>query len=286
MHTDCATLPGTSHLRQARSSQDFTLHGTGPGGLHWALVADGCSTGGSTDLGARIWGLAARKVLQETESVFSMPAGELQHRIVSAAEPTLDTLDFSDGFATLALVLGQGSSIRVLIWGDGEALCVDRNARVLWQSLSYSFNAPLYLNYLRHPVAAAQWRAQTNGQHKTVCTCLLDCASSTKEPDCQTQSQAFEDITGNASAWEWRFEVGSGEHATSQDAAYVLVSTDGVQSCSRAAALVVQEVCAIRSSVGEFLKRRMGKLWKTWQERGQLPSDDLSVAGICLLEEL
>jgi hypothetical protein len=246
-------------------------------------VADGCSTGGATDLGARIWALAARKVLQETQGVFDMPVAELQNRILVVAEPTLDTLAFSDGFATLAVVLGQGAKMRTLIWGDGEALCVGQDGQVLWQSLRYSHNAPLYLNYHRHPVAFAQWREQTQGQHKSICTCALAAPASAKEPDCSSQTLACEDIASSASAWEWRLDASADSEALRQ-AAYVLVSTDGVHSCARTASSVVQEVCAIRSSAGEFLKRRMGKLWKSWQDAGQLPSDDLSVAGLCLLE--
>lgn len=292
MHTDCATLPGMGHLRQARPSQDFALHGQGPDGLHWALVADGCSTGGATDLGARIWALAARKVLQTTEGLLTLETAQLQHRIINAAEPMLDTLDFADGFATLGLVLAQGERVRVLIWGDGEALALQPGGELTWKSVSFTHNAPLYLNYLRHPVTWAQWRDQSQDQRKVVCTAsMLSAAPSAPEApqdEPLLASQLCSELRSEAAAWEWRlgaWEEGQAPQAVPQALPqYVLVSTDGVHSCSREPQEVVRELASIRGFAGEFLKRRMGKLWRVWSDQGRLPTDDLTVAGVVLQE--
>ena len=94
MHTDHAVLTGTRHTGQALPCQDYCLS-QAQGDNAWAVVADGCSTGGETDLGARAWALAARQLLRGHPA--PVPAAEFEQRVLAAAGPALDALEHEDG---------------------------------------------------------------------------------------------------------------------------------------------------------------------------------------------
>src|SRR3990167_9350088 len=67
--TDSYFHIGHAHLNAGKPCQDYALAAT-YGVAAYAIVADGCSTGGKTDVGARIVALATAKTLKQCGTRF------------------------------------------------------------------------------------------------------------------------------------------------------------------------------------------------------------------------
>jgi hypothetical protein len=267
MHADTAILTGSRHTAAATPCQDYATAGTIPNGLTWGIIADGCSTGKDTDLGARAWALAAREVLKIFQD-FDATAEELRHLIMETAAPMLSLLDNADGFATLGILQAQGKRVRATMFGDGVLIARHSDASITFINLMYTENAPFYLNYLRKPEGAEAWRATYGGQLLRVVTQRLDAAGAlvemkVSEVPCETP-------------WVWQADIDS------DDIEMVMLATDGATDCGNGLLATIAQFAAVKNPAGEFIKRRVARLARDWQKSGHMPADDLAVAAIWL----
>ena len=67
-HADCSFHIGAQHLRLGLPNQDYALAGN-LDDRAYVVVSDGCSSGGRTDIGARLVSLAAARALREQYEV-------------------------------------------------------------------------------------------------------------------------------------------------------------------------------------------------------------------------
>ncbi len=65
LKTDHTFQIGLQHLQTGKPCQDFALSGTIADDLVYAIVSDGCSSGGMTDIGARLMVLATKRAIIE-----------------------------------------------------------------------------------------------------------------------------------------------------------------------------------------------------------------------------
>lgn len=268
MHTDSAVLTGTHHTAVAAPCQDFCLAGH-KADRAWAVVADGCSTGGMTDLGARAWALAARDLLRDEEWILDDPQGA-QAVLLDYAEDSLRDLEFEDGYSTLGILAANGSRVRASFFGDGALLMRKTDGSMTLVNLQFTASAPRYLNYLRHGGAALNlWKEQYPGQELLVTTSRYDAEGVLLALGTQA-------LPADMPCWQWTAD------AQSVELDLVLVATDGVSSRKAGFIDTARELLSVKSSTGEFLRRRLGKLARQWAGDGSMPSDDLAVAGIWL----
>jgi len=270
MHADTAVLTGSRHTAAATPCQDYAAAGTLPNGLTWGIVSDGCSTGGETDLGARAWALAAREVLKIYQD-FDASTEDLQHLILEKAAPMLSLLELKDGYATLGIVQAQGKRIRATVFGDGALIARHLDGSITFVNITYTDNAPFYLNYLRQPELADAWRTQYAGQLRRVVTHRLD------EGGALIELKTVEEAGGTP--WVWQ------GHVDNDELELVMLATDGATDCGNGLLATIAEFAAIKNPTGEFIKRRVAKLARGWQRTGHMPGDDLSIAAIWLSAE-
>jgi hypothetical protein len=264
MQTDSAQVIGHRHAAVAGPSQDYATSGV-DGGLAWAVVADGCSTAGETDLGARAWALAARKILRSHPEALGWPARDWTHQLLLAAEPTLSQLPLSDGFATLGVLGVKSGSLRAMFWGDGVLLLARADGTLSYFVLSYENNAPFYLNYARQPGALNAWGSPKLTVFRT---------------DVSTQGVVLgtrELTTSVIAPWELSLDL------SAEPLRGAILCTDGVTDVSgQLTQAVLQGIADIRSPSGMFLRRKLARLVRDWSKTGARPEDDLSLSGIWL----
>ncbi|VTU42530.1 hypothetical protein H6P1_00214 (plasmid) [Variovorax sp. PBL-H6] len=270
MHTDHAVLTGSSHTAAATACQDYCLAGSAEG-VAWAVVADGCSSGGASDLGARVWALAARRVLIRAAGEL-LPAYELQRRVLERAEPLLANLSTEDGFSTLGVLQSDGALVRCCLFGDGVVIARHRDGGLSVWSVEYSANAPFYLQYLRDPALETAYDEQYRDQLRNCVRTRLDANGGVLGSDVCAQSS-------QAPAWELTLDV------KRQDLDAVFVCSDGLGTTKEGLEATAAAVAAVKNSTGEFVRRRVAKLARDWLKAGGMPTDDLAVAGIWLDRE-
>lgn len=266
MHTDFAVLTGAHHTSSAKACQDFCLAGHA-GDRAWAVVADGCSGGELSDLGARAWALAARDVLRQRDTI-ETDAQALQEALLARAAATLDALDFADGFSTLGLLQVHGRRVHATFYGDGALLARHLDGSLTMVNLQCTGNAPYYLNYLRQPSAQAGWMAEYGRQELLATINRYDAEGALL--GLKTHAQPA------TQPWQWE------AHVDADELEVVLLATDGVASRFNGFVATARELLAIKSSPGEFLRRRLARAARDWQADRLMPADDLAAAGVWL----
>jgi hypothetical protein len=265
MHTDCAVLTGAQHSATASPCQDYGW-AQSEGDTAFALVADGCSTGGHTDLGARAWTLAARSLLQWQAGILQdIPS--LQARLIEAAEPALRQLAFEDGFSTLLVLQAQGRKVHATFFGDGALLVRHRDGTRTLIGIDYTANAPEYLNYWRRSGVHETWEKSYAGQELRITT-----HRQTRDGQPPTVLERSRSVA--LGPWQWSADI-------EQDGVeLVMVATDGVDARDGGLPVTGGQLLGVKNPAGEFLKRRLGKLARAWTEEATMPTDDLAVAGV------
>lgn len=267
MHADTAILTGARHTSSATPCQDYCAAGMLPDGRAWGVIADGCSTGGQTDLGARAWALAAREVIKLVPDFETEPE-TIRQLILEHAAPLLNMLDQADGYATLGLLQVKEKHVRAMVFGDGVLIARHLDGGVTFINITYGANAPFYLNYLREPGMVDAWRTKYAGQQRRAVMMRYDADGILV--DLKTDTQPGE------APWVWDANVESDELEL------VMLATDGATDAGETPAQTIRDIAAVKTPVGEFMKRRIAKLTRTWQRAGQMPADDFSVAAIWL----
>ena len=271
MNADSAFVIGQSHHDNAKPCQDYALAGVNPT-LAWAVVCDGCSTGGHTDLGARMWAHATQACLQGHGLASTGDLATLRQAVRKAAEPLLAPFKFDDGYATVVLVASDGRRAQAIAFGDGLIAAKHRDGSLQFWDLQYEANAPMYLNYDREPHSRAQWDAQYGGSNLRVCMNHFDADGVIVNFKVEHLSARHE---GFALSWDEK---------TLADIECLFVCTDGASSFEgRSAREVLQEVCAVKSPSGAFMQRRMAAMARSWKKNpAAAPKDDLAVAALWL----
>jgi hypothetical protein len=275
MHADAAFIVGHAHHEKAQPCQDYALAGP-EDAVSWAIVSDGCSSGGHTDLGARIWTQAAAKLLRTRQPADLGSAEAFAQDLQSELRTSGLTATLADLLATLVMASADARTVRVVAYGDGCVLLRHADGRVHVIELTYEQNAPRYLAYVLDARLTEKWVADTAGTKRTARHWYFDAAG---------HLESFRDEEQEAAeglAWDFSFD------RTTEDLDLVVVATDGATSIeSKAPSEWFLPLTAIRSCKGQFLQRRLSALVRGWQKQGvRGPTDDLAVAGIWLKEDL
>lgn len=269
--SDTAVLPGSAHVDSAAQCQDYAL-ASKLGEPAWAIVSDGCSTGGHSDIGARMWAHAARMVLQERgPSVLADEESCIAH-LLAKATPLLAPFDYADGFATLMLAASDGKSARVQVFGDGVVAALRGDDTLQVWDIRYDLNAPRYLNYARDEQSEMQWAEATAG------TCFRVVFSEYEPDGYLAQMTPSELDAAGTAGLSLEFEDVS-------DLQALFVCTDGVSSIpDQSLSEVIRQLVQVKNPVGQYMQRRLGSMVRSWKKtRRPGPSDDLAVGALWFL---
>jgi len=265
---DCYFAAGRAHA----VCQDYAL-ASADAAAPWVALSDGCSSSPHTDVGARLWALAAGAELArgrfEVEAVLARARAGLEALPLPAA-----CLD-----ATLLVAWRQGDVLRARIFGDGLIAARRRDTGALeLHAVRFERSAPLYLSYaLGPPERLVAYLQQTDGARRTVTTRRRE-----------------------AGAWgasEVAHRDGAAPHTVDLPVArYDLVAlfSDGAESFRRPRGTayapvpvteVIDHLLAIKSTRGRFITRRARAfLTRHCSKHRWRHEDDLAAAGLFLGE--
>lgn len=283
MHSDSAMLTGSEHYRVAECGEDYALHGE-RGDLAWGIVSDGCSDAGRSDVGARLWALAADAAIrrgepQMMEAIFhGENVAQAMHGVTPALPPGVEVADMP---ATVCCVVADEHRAAGMLCGDGALLAIYANGSVEMVSHNFTRNMPFYPWYLSSEVFIESFisRSAEMGQSMEVVRQVWDSNGYMVEEGC----------IGIPIDRDHRF-MGASYTFPLRDAAgaknlrALLAVTDGIFSRpdrNVAAEDTIRELCGFKSWSGSFIRRRLGALGARWVKESTAARDDLSAAGIC-----
>ncbi len=271
-HADSAFHIGSQHLRGGMPCQDYALAG-GDADHTFAIVTDGCSTGGRTDVGARIVAHTTAQALRGPDITGAgFDHGCFEHDTLVADAMGLSVRDL---LATCLYIkaLPHLHGIQARILGDG--VIAHRNPALgggIWmERLDWAKNMPAY-------------RAYHDDGFDSFIAALAD------EPAALTITDHYRsggDIRNNwhsMSRNAWQGVKGREFYFNSEDTAFIgeiAVFSDGVtQVDGMDWRDVVAQLMSFKSTEGDFVKRRMNRFLKDCRQYGKGPIDDIAMACI------
>lgn len=152
-HTDNHFNIGAEHVLAGKPCQDYAISGVHEGAAY-AVVSDGCSSGGHTDVGARLMSLSTAAAIREhwsstrnaTNESSSQDVEVHQRLILGGIKETL-RLDQQDMLATVlyAYITPNGGYVKVR--GDGVIAFVYEDGPVALRRYDWPNNTPFYPAY-------------------------------------------------------------------------------------------------------------------------------------------
>ena len=237
---------GSSHAAEGSPCQDYALARDG-----FAVVSDGCSTSGRTDVGARVWGFAAAANLTLAETV---DRARLSKGALGLSMPDMD--------ATLGVV----TPVYGMLFGDGtlaaHGLFGDLIVTVEWAG-----NMPGYPSYWLDNRRLAEFVDQSNLAAGGISPCRVTrYENGTKRVYGYSAVHALCGITV-----EWP-----------EGADVVAAFTDGASQIGGVEPLdAVRDLLSIGSArEGAFAHRRLNGAIKRWAKSGSAPVDDIAMAAL------
>lgn len=263
MPTDAAFVIGTRHAAVADPCQDYARSGDG-----WVAVADGCSTGGHTDIGARLWVMAAKNVMDNHGVELLKTPKVFMEKVLDVGGQQMKHHPVVDGLATLAVGGLVDSSFHAILQGDGcvaVALC---NGGLEYWEIAAPQNAPLYPQYMLDAQHLEQWKKMVFNAPTQVRMFRYDDGGTLQN----IQTLELTDDLFFARQW-------------STDEAYaMLVCSDGVFSFSdKKPFAVLSDLFSVKEPTGAFMQRRLAAMQRGWiRKNEECSSDDLAVGGVWL----
>lgn len=264
---------GHAHYTSGKPCQDYATSMAGDG---WAcaIVSDGCSTAGETDIGSRIVVAATRAALANQApvpllSIHERIRGEQRHLIRSAR--VLLGFGPRDMYATCLYAFATPAGVVVHLQGDGVVAMRYRDGMVIARRYEWIGNMPFY------PAYESQDLTTFVREHGDDLTAMRLTATEIIHRDGKTETNS-----------EQSFSLGTGISGIQEplepmlsDLEYVAVFTDGVTQIEGVPwEDAVVAFLAFKTSTGEFAKRRMARHIERLLEKGHKALDDISCAVI------
>ncbi|WP_050400456.1 protein phosphatase 2C domain-containing protein [Bradyrhizobium embrapense] len=254
---------GSQHLRGGMPCQDYALSHTDSDFFAAAIISDGCSSGGKTDVGSRVVAHSTLTAIIENPHLDERSIDRHCHDRDRRAMMAL-CLKPEDMLATSLYIAIWGDRAISRVVGDGVIAAVHRDGRLVMNKIDWANNMPVYRAYERRD----NYR---------------DFISAHGGPDALGFSQ-------HVVSWDGEFSlphpVEAGLVGTSIDHdlqmfRLIAVFSDGVtQVDGMDWREVVTQLMSFKSTGGAFVKRRMLRFLKDCQAHGKGPIDDIAMACI------
>ena len=270
--TDSYFHIGASHLLGGKPCQDYALD-SNQDGLALAIVADGCSTGGMTDVGAR---LLAHSVKSAIKSIVPIYSPEINYRDttilrdihVNSAMRNLG-LSVRDMQSTCSYVAVHDGKWLCQIYGDGIIVEKYTDGIVFMTQVQWDKNLPYYPIYTGNVLEEFKM-AHDKETPFTWETWVFD-------PESDAEKYLTEDAglgVERAIREGYRLSHGSDDELES-----IAVFTDGVAQIEGIDWKdVVMSLMSFKTTEGSFLKRRMISELKKLAKAGHKNIDDIAGA--------
>jgi hypothetical protein len=245
--------------------------------LAYAIVCDGCSTGGRTDVGARILAHATSRALQRQiykglpDAAYFNPVRDY---CVDVASNALE-LRTEDMLATAVVAMaapGEGALFHIL--GDGVIAFETHDGDLSMARFDWENNMPAYHAYRADGFSRFTEAHGGDPDRLALLSVGVNISRSQEfEPEFEDSADALRDgiagVTVDLSA------------SRLAEMRYLAVFTDGVtQVEGKPWHEVVAELLAFRSLNGDFAKRRMAGFLKSARTCGAGPVDDIAYSVI------
>lgn len=281
---------GHDHLTAGRPCQDYAFSGVS-GQVAVAVVSDGCSTGGETDVGARIVARSTTSVILKSRLVIEQPDWHIvpaefhmRQQIHFATAREILGLRTNDLVATcLTVILTRYTGV-MCVQGDGVAAVVYMDGtmevhRFDWKGKGadgVEVGAPLYPSYGQEGVAQFLQEFHSGNIlaerpiHQT-----WHVSASGEFHEREPITHVFRDVMDGVVIPIDREKLVRG------DIRCVAVFSDGVTQVDGVDwKEAVSCLLAFKQMTGQFVTRRMMRQVKTWQKTGKGPLDDLACAAV------
>ena len=250
---------GSTHI----VCQDYARSGYTVDGNAYAIVCDGCSSSPDTDVGARIVGLTAEKLVRIGGEIPTGPeiAWLAKEKIVNLGlEP--QAMD-----ATLIIALQNDNTVKIRGWGDG--FIVSSYGDGLWQYNEYEYdpNYPFYLSYMADTERMKLWR--DSGLGLTVRSINQSEINKTTQPE-------------KPEGWSDQILLRPGR--------VMFIVTDGMSSFEDKSidslnkrvdpSRIAEELVKIKVPRGKFIEKRTRRMLRTLEKENIVNTDDFGIAGI------
>jgi hypothetical protein len=284
LQTDHYFHIGKVHLTGGKPCQDYAISQV-YNQAAFAITCDGCSSGGHTDVGARVLALATADALKQywevygtTQPEIAIPEINLNQRLKLASARHVLGLQPNDMLATcLYAYLGPGGGF-IHIQGDGVVALKFADQSIQMYSYEWLDNRPFYPAYANGQlnsfiashgndlqalrVTEEVWQYTTNQEEKLFSS---------------GQYSLSEGIRGIT------IEIPSPELLIAPRLEYIAVFSDGITQIDNVKwQEAVIEFLRFKNTKGEFAKRRMIRGIKNMQKDNKGPLDDIAYAVIRL----
>lgn len=259
---------GSQHLRGGLPCQDYALSFAGPDHAS-AVISDGCSSGGHTDIGARIAARSTRTALAWSSwNYFNENMIDRFCRSHDSFGRSALNLDQADMLATVGYVAIVKNHLCVRLIGDG-VIAAKHSRGVVMTRVDWDQNMPLYRAYADDDYAG--FVMAHGGDRAAEVVKVTRHARGDVAP--ATDKIIPQPLYAMLSGFTDRLDV--------RDFNFVAVFSDGVtQVDGMDWRDVVTELMSFKSAEGAFVKRRMLRFLKDCQKHGRGPIDDIAMACI------
>lgn len=269
---------GAQHVRNGLPCEDYALTDASDSFVY-AIVSDGCSSGGRTDVGARVLAhITARALTREHERVPDHAHADavMAHVATLLNEGRLLLgLDEHDLLATALVAVLSETGGYVRVYGDGIVARIYDDDRMSLSAFSWADNTPYYPSY-------------ANGTLRTFVTAhggLMHVPRLT-----ETRVEVREGASEEMKVVHTLAEGIAGIHIPIvrdeiEHLRTLAVFSDGCMQIEGVPWVqAVSDMLAFRSTTGAFLKRRMIRQLKTYERDGAVPYDDVAGGAVVLTQ--
>ncbi len=270
--TDHTFHIGEQHLRTGKPNQDYVMSGILSNGLAYAVVSDGCSSGGMTDIGSRLVTLATKRAIEK----YAKPSTWI-HKDEAVTEVNLLRdiylevyreslgLGYQDLLATCLWAVSDQDSVLIHVTGDG-VVGIQSEEDLQLHHFEWNKNAPYYPAY-----KLGSLDKQFKQAHEDSATPFVYTNGGAEE-----QIVCY-DVNEGLAGHTIRLKK-DGHKKTS-----VGLFSDGVELVDNFTyEETVNQLMAFKSTNGQFAVRRMNRFLKEASSIGKGPMDDISYAVIHL----
>ena len=285
---------GRTHLNGGKPCQDYALSEVLEGAA-FAIISDGCSTGGHTDVGARILTLSTAKALREHRITKRTTLGAnlpleiaIRQQVILFGWRDALGLTTNDMLATCAYAYLSAEGGFVHLQGDGVIALKHRSGEIDLFRYDWLDNRPVYTAYAGDSYAG--FIAAHGGDRMAR---KLEYQHWHYFPEGKREYELWysgghtlaDGIGGITIALELDKVYGHAPSAELDDELeYVAVFTDGV---TRFKDLewkdAARQLLAFKTAKGEFAKRRAIRAIRDAEKSGNTPMDDVGMAVIRVL---
>lgn len=269
INTDIFLKIGDQH----KVCEDYIIAGNDP--VQYIILADGCSSSNNTEMGARILCHLAKQYLHyRIDDVYahSVNYNKMGNWVIHNAELVARQLGLSISCldATLLVSYCLDNHVHTFLYGDGVIITEDMNGHIKVNSIEFTNNAPYYLSYRIDPNRDRIYYENKNSM-------IL----------------AFENDDDKGMRVEFAYDAIYAVEYSLHEFKKVFVCSDGIRSFIRKDPRerqmipvhgIIQPMVDFKNVKGEFLKRRLKRALKNFEENEIGHVDDLSIGAYLRVE--